>query len=439
MARLRGSGWVFGGQFYALALALPTSILLARVLGPSGKGTITVVQLIANVSTVVLGIGLPGTITYLSARREVDGPMVTRIAWIWAACVAGLLGAIVLAAGGWLSETLFGDADPMFLTFGAITALPAMVLVLNGSFLIGTGRTREYAILNAAVQTGQVATFGVLWLLGRLTPMTAVFAWSACALAGAVAGSGLVWRHRSEALAAPVATLMKRGWKFGLASWFASGLGLLSLRADMFLVSAMVGTAAVGVYSISVTFAELALHLPNSVYAVMFPKISAEGAASSGVAARVNRSLWPLTMLFALSIAAAAILFVPLLFGDEFSGSIAPLWLLVPGITASAMGVVASAYLAGIGRPQAGAWASGVNIVINIGLNLLLIPVFGLAGAAVASSISYAAGAALLVFWFVKESGVSVGEALVPRREEIVSFVSAARAALRERFATTEA
>lgn len=438
MARLRGSAWVFGGQFYALALALPTSILLARVLGPSGKGTITVVQLIANVSTVVLGVGLPGTITYLSARREVDGPTVTRIAWIWAACVAGVLGAIVLAAGEWLSETLFGAADPRYLIIGAIAALPAMVLVLNGSFLVGTGRTREHALLNAAVQTGQVGAFVVLWLLGGLTPLSAVVAWGAFALAGAAAGSGLVWRHRSDTPVAPVVALVKRGWRFGVASWFASGLGLLSLRADMFLVSAMVGTAAVGVYSISVTFAELALHLPNSVYAVMFPKISAEGSASSEVAARVNRSLWPLTMIFALLIAAAAVVFVPLLFGSEFSGSIAPLWLLVPGITASAMGVVASAYLAGIGRPQAGAWASGVNIVVNIGLNLVLIPLFGIGGAAVASSISYAVGSGLLVFWFMRESGSTVGETLVPRLDDIRSFLSATRDALRERFAPNE-
>lgn len=428
MARLRGSAWVFGGQFYGLLLAFPTGILIARALGADGKGTITVVQLIAGVSTVLLGLGLPGIVTHLSARGEIDGPSVSRIAWLWALLVSGALMLASQLAGREIARVLLPGARADFLFLGALAAMPAMVNVLNSSFLMGKGRTRAYALLNASTQTGQLGCLVALWALNSLTPWSAVISWLIVTSAGALAGTLVIIRVRADAPIRTLSGLFSRGWKFGLASWLASGLGLLSLRLDMFLLSAFLGTVAVGLYSVSVTLAEMAWQLPNAVYAVMFPKISAEGAASADLAARVNRVLWPLTMALSLGIALVAIWLVPVLFGKGFASAVLPLWLLIPGIIAYSIGIVPSAYLAGVGRPQAGAWASAANILVNLALNVVLIPRYGLGGAAVASSFSYAASSIMLVAWFGRASGVSLGQTLVPRRADARMVSDAVRA-----------
>lgn len=431
MVRLRGAAWVFVSQVTSLVLAVPISVLFARALGPSGKGTVTVAQLIGGVGAMILGVGLPGAITHLAARREVDGAGVVRLAWLWAAGASAVLLAAVAVGGTWLADALFDSAGVRYMVLGCLSVLPLLVTGLNGGYLLGRGRLKQYSLLNISVLGVQLVIFFALWALERLTPATAVGAWLVVVTGGALASTIMIGAERDAGAIRSPRSIVARGWRFGVASWLASGLGMLSLRVDMFLVSGMAGAAAVGVYSISVTFAEIAWYLPNALYTTLFPKISAEGAERAEVVARVNRALWPVTLAFALFMALASVWLIPLLFGAEFAGAVAPVWLLAPGIAASAAGIIPGAYLAGIGKPQAGAVSSLVNVVANVALNVVLIPAYGVPGAAIASTLSYAVGAAVMVVLFRRETGIGLRQTLVPSLSDFAGFWNATVGAVR--------
>ena len=87
--------------------------------------------------------------------------------------------------------------------------------------------------------------------------------------------------------------------------------------------------------------------------------------------------------------------FLTLYFGPEYEESIRPLRLLLPGILGFAVARVVWPVLQAGGHLRRVLLATGTAVVTNIVLNLLLIPRFGLTGAAIATSISYG-GMALL-------------------------------------------
>jgi O-antigen/teichoic acid export membrane protein len=93
----------------------------------------------------------------------------------------------------------------------------------------------------------------------------------------------------------------------------------------------------------------------------------------------------------AAAIAAAALAgwLVPFVFGTAYRGSIEPLRWLLPGTLAFSLQSVLSNYIAGRGRPRLVliAWLAGA--VVAIAADLVVIPAFGIAGAAIVSSASY--------------------------------------------------
>ena len=185
---------------------------------------------------------------------------------------------------------------------------------------------------------------------------------------------------------------------YGFQIYPASVTGYFSYRSDVLILSAMLGdAAAIGLYTFAVSLAELTFFVPDSVSTVFYPRVaSMERDAADALAPQVARFTVLITTLSVLLLIPAAFLAVIVILPDFF-GSIVPFLVLMPGIVALSISKVLAGYIGGLGLPLSVAGASGANLVINIVANLLLIPPLGIAGAALASLISYSVHAALLV------------------------------------------
>ena len=102
--------------------------------------------------------------------------------------------------------------------------------------------------------------------------------------------------------------------------------------------------------------------------------------------------------------------------------ALVPLWLLLPGIVFMAAAKVISSYLSGIGKPIYTTYIAGGAVIVTVALDLLLIPPYGISGAAIASTITYT-GTAIASVWLLKaESGAGWLEALVVKREDFARY-----------------
>ena len=421
--RLRGSAWVFAAQIGKTALSIPLGILLARTLGASGKGAISVVQTVAAVTVAVLHFGLPSAVMWLAARGKASGRQAVSLG-ATLALASVLLGLIVVSIlGGMRVAALFGLQPAGLLVFAVAGLVPSMLGYFTDAWLVGRGRVRSTQIVDVTALVAQLALLAALAVVHRLTPETALAVWLAATAVAALWKAGIVLADRSAGTVWSPGPLWTEGRGYGLQSWLGSTVNLLSLRQDVLILAAIAGTGAVGVYTIGVTAAELAWYVPNALQSVATAKFSAE-EDSLELARRLNRSVWPVTLLLCLAILAVVAPLLPIVYGPAFRASILPLALLLPGILATSMSSSLAAWLAGRGHPGDPALANFVNMVVNVIANLALVPHLGAAGAALASSISYTAGSALILWRFAKRSGSAPAAALVPRRSDVTAIAA---------------
>ncbi len=429
--RVRSASWIFGAQVLSLAASFPMSILLARALGPEGKGTLSVVQLIASFSAILLNFGIGQALTYYGARREASGRDTVVMSYGFSLVVVTILATVMYFAGDWLSDALNVN-DVTLIWIGTLATFPVLLAQFLNAYVVGTGAIRNASLVSVGSLVFQLISMVVLWALGRLTPESAILVWAMAVSGVALALTWMAWPRESQKGVAPgPAVLLRRMWRYGIAAWPAGILGTAAQRFDVFLLAYFQGPAAVGVYSIAVTMAELSSYVPNALSGVLIPKVAAAREAGMEITLRLGRVTWIVTALTGLAVFVVGAPLIPLVFGSEFRASIVPLACILPGIVMLSLATTPSSYLAGMGHPGDLTIAAGLNVFVNITANVILDPLFGATGAAIASSLSYAASAILIITFFVRRSGAPVGELLIPRLDDFTLLISAARTALR--------
>jgi O-antigen/teichoic acid export membrane protein len=151
-------------------------------------------------------------------------------------------------------------------------------------------------------------------------------------------------------------------------------------------------------------------------------------------AGRIAAVLTRTTIVVALLTAIPAFVLGPRLvrfvYGSEFADAGVALRLILPGVVAYSVVAILSRYIVGRGRPGTSTVVLLLGLFTNVVMNLVLIPRYGILGAAAASSISYAATAVATLAVFRRLSGRGWAETLIVRRSDILAVGRAAAAAM---------
>jgi len=160
----------------------------------------------------------------------------------------------------------------------------------------------------------------------------------------------------------------------------------------MFIVNYFLGPSDVGIYSISVGMSELLWYFPNAVGFVIFPKAaSTKTEVMNHFTPRVFKITLGLTALGAILLIFLGKPLIGYVYSSSFLPSYAPMVTLLPGVVLLGGAKVLTNEIAGRGYPEYNSINSGLALILTIILDLILIPRYGVIGAAMASSISYSA------------------------------------------------
>jgi O-antigen/teichoic acid export membrane protein len=177
---------------------------------------------------------------------------------------------------------------------------------------------------------------------------------------------------------------------FGLRGYIGNVLQFFNYRLDMFILNYFLGPASVGIYAVSVRLAELLWYLPNAVGFVIFPRAAASKPEEMNVfTPRVFRATLGLTALGALGLAFVGRPVINLVFSSAFVGAFIPMLVLLPGVVLLGGAKVLTNELAGRGYPHYNSLNAGLALILTVVLDLVLIPRYGVVGAALASSAAY--------------------------------------------------
>ncbi|MGH7596074.1 MAG: flippase [bacterium] len=439
-----------GTSLASIPLAIATSIIVARALGPVGKGVYELVLATAALLGMVLGFSLSSGVTYVVARGKAKlGALALQL--VWFAFLVGLLAMAILVA---LRHTNFaGTFLPVEMRGWSIVAISLLLIftemsgywraMLNGCQEIIQANWREF-ISRVAIFLFMLAAIGV-WAAAGSKASAVALVWIIIAVA-ILKGPLFLHALRPFLRKSGVDQLEvsgNDGWRtsiktsglsevirFAVPSYLSNLTQFLNYRLDVFFVSFFAGAAAVGLYTLSVTLAQTIWLFSNAAAMVLLPRIASLQEAKMETAAQTARvtrlALW-LSAISALLLALVAEFLLTRIYGEAFRGSLAPLMWLLPGIAIfSATNVIAS-YLAGIGKPRLNWFASLAGLFVTVTLNLLLIPRLSIVGAAISSTASYITSTILTICFFVRESGVHAREVLLPTMKDADFLASQAR------------
>lgn len=392
---------VFGAQASLLVCTILTGVLVARMLGAGGKGLLALAMLIPGTLALLLNAGAGMGAVYLAGARRYG-----------LSTLAGTLSffGIVTAAVGWVlcvAAWRVGLIDvilpqvPLALGGLALLALPALLLTgFYTSLLQASGRMA----MVAGVTTGQ----GVATLVLTAAALAVFDGYVAAAVAAASAAS-VVAAFLAGAALRRIGVDLRPRWHagamrgvlgFGLRGHPSNIFQFFTYRLDVFIAGAVLGPAAVGVYTVAVALAELLWHLPNAIGFVIFPRAaSSDGREMNAFTPAVARVTLALTLAAAAIMAALGRPLIRFVFSPAFEDAYIPLLALLPGVVALGGAKVLSNDLAGRGYPQYNTITASAAFACTVALDLLLIPRLGILGAAAASSAAYIATAGLTWFW----------------------------------------
>jgi O-antigen/teichoic acid export membrane protein len=208
--------------------------------------------------------------------------------------------------------------------------------------------------------------------------------------------------------------------KYGWLNQCAIIAQLFSFRISYYLLNYYSGKELVGIYSNGIAIAESIWLISRSISLVAYSKIvnQTDATTSQKVVIEMSR-LSVLACFFAL----LPLLVLPpgfykLIFGHEFGPINRIIWFIAPGVFFFNLVMVISIYFSGTGKYYINAIASAAGLPVTIVASLILIPLMGAQGAALAASISYTVTALITIYYFKKESGCTF-RTLLPSKTDL--------------------
>jgi O-antigen/teichoic acid export membrane protein len=421
--------FTLGTQTAVAGLSLVNVVIVARTLGPAGRGEVALLMTIAYLSSQIALFGVEQANVNLAGIRPQSRPALATNSLVLAVLfgviaiglVAGLIAIVPAVGGGLASGTLWVS----------LASIPLLIFQSYLLFLVRSGY--RFAFANAGYMTVpivNVAVNGLLAAIGAISVSTAFAAW----LGGQALGTLIfAWcvQYRIGGFGRPDPRLAREMVAFGLKAQGGRIMMLGNYRFDQWLVGGISGARELGLYSVAVAWAEALFHLPSALAAVQRPDLVRASRRETARQTRlVFRAAVLITLPLALAIVAAAPVLCVTVFGDDFRGSVNELRVLAAG----AFGILAIKLLGNAltaqGKPVLETAAIGIAFVATVTLDVLLIPAYGGLGAAVASSVAYLAGGVAVALLFTRAFGDRLGN-LVPRRGDLAALWVRARAVLR--------
>ncbi|WP_171006870.1 oligosaccharide flippase family protein [Shimia litoralis] len=392
----------YARQFLTGAAQLGLILISARTLGATQTGHLALALVFPKVLAAFLNLGMGSANVYFIASRQVA----PQTAWAYARnlttimSLLGLcLGAVVISIA---SELFFAGIDESALAISLI-ALPCILLVsATASILQGM---QDFPAFNRAVLFQPVlAFFGVviLWLFDTVNLKLLIILVSLShGIAGISALVALSLRIPLVSGGVPTGQYARKAFGYGVKSHLSNLLTYLNYRTDIFLVNAIAGPSAAGLYAIAIRLAEQVWLISQAFATIALPRFSTltiTDNARNKVAPQMARiALW-LTISAAGLLAVCAEPLIALLFGAEFVASSATFRILLIGVVALSASQILASDLASRGLVGMNLTIMALVLFVNIAGNLKLIPEYGIEGAAMATSGAFAAGLAARLF-----------------------------------------
>lgn len=410
-ASLKGKGvlGILSGTFLTRAAAFLGSIVLVRVMSKSDYGTLSSLENIYTYTYLLAGMGLNNAVFRWLVIKEQDGERKGVFEYVLSRGTVFNIALVCVVSLGWFVLPLD------FSSSAAAWMLPAMLLAIPFQFAYETGVFSFRALfMNRAFAVMAIAVVSLVWVSKVVGASLfgiggVVLSWPfAYAVAAAVVLAVFALRVFRGVRAVSVPKIERRSIiAYSLQYMVTNDMWMLFMQNDLFMIGAISGSVeAVADYKVAYVFPMVLGLVCSAVGTFVAPYFIKHESDGRWVWRNYKRVLVANTGAVggaALLIGIVAEHLVGLVYGDRYA-NVVPLLLLllVASFLNNGIRYASANLLAAMGRIRTNMVVAATGVVLQILLNLALIPRFGVNGAAITGIIVYGLMAIAVTAYFVK-------------------------------------
>lgn len=398
----------FISRFLILILSFGLVIFSTNMWGSEGKGTISIV--IANVAMVSFfsSVFSGSSTSYFARKFKVEQVLVYSYLW---SVIIGVAVPLIFS---------FASIQTEFLYHLIAISVFSSLLSTNISLFIGTQNIRFFNIYTVLQQLVHVLFIIILIYIVKLKDVSVYFlAQIFCLIFLFLTSFFLILKKCKFSEFSFSKTVFLNMLEYGWKTQLSAFIQFLNYRLSFYFLEYFEGIAAVGIFSIGITFSEAIWTITRSIAVVLYSDVvNSENREESIVKTKSSLKLsFSLMLVFVLGIIIIPGFVYTHIFGNEFGETKQIMLLLVPGIFAIAVSDMIGYYFSGIKELKILNIKSIVGLLITVGFSFFAIPKWGIWGACLVTTSSYVVSAAILFWKFYQSTDFKIKDYIISKDE----------------------
>ncbi|MBN2406077.1 MAG: oligosaccharide flippase family protein [Elusimicrobia bacterium] len=403
--------FAFQGWFFITTMLI--SIIVARALGPAGKGVYAFIFVVILTALDILRLNMDISSVYHIGMKKYNIGEILTIYFVLTIVLSIFTVGIYYIFSGPIHTYFLKDVDSDYLRI-AIFSIP--ILLMNyylSSALWGLNEIVKMNIVRVLRPLSFLIMIVFILLFMSKNILYFIMAYMVSFLLAVFCGLYFLRKHVGKISAKINVILLKSLIFYGFKGAPGQILTSILYRIGPYMVTYYLGVRSMGFYSIAL-YAELLWQIPYAINIALFPVLSStEPEIKAGLTRDICRNSVFIAYCFAILLIIISKYLIKGFYGDVFSPAIIPFRILLVGTAAGSVTRVMRSYFYGIGKPEINTYVSIIVILVTPFLYMLFIKRGGLNGAAVATASVYISTAAMLTILFLKHTKSRFSDTLI--------------------------
>lgn len=383
------TGWLFFGNILRTVITLFVGIYVARYLGPSNFGLLSYAISFAMLFSAIATLGLDGIVVRELVKNESRRDELLGTAFFLKGLGASLSLGIIIVAVKFTANDNFTSLLILIIALAAIFRSFGVIDFYFRSKVLSryTVYARTFSIILSTL---------IRFLLIYIRAGIVYFAF-VILVESAILTIGFITVYTKQSLSlfnwkirlSLIKELLRDSWPLILSGMAVS----IYMRIDQVMIKAMMDAEAVGNYAVAVKLSEAWYFIPVAITGSVFPAIVNARKVSEKLYYERLQSLYSLMIWLSIGIALPIMFLagdiIKLLFGEQYQHAAGVLKIYVWSLVFSSLGVASGKYLLTENHTRISFLRTFVGMLINVLLNIALIPKYEINGAAIATLLSY--------------------------------------------------
>lgn len=384
------------------------SIILARVLGPEERGEVIGATLLPLLMLSLGALGLYEAILFHAAQNRDSLNSIITISLL----LSVFLGIASIILTNFLLPVMLGHAksSTLMLAKWFQFMIPfGMIHISCSSIIRGLARMNTYNILQLIIPGGMAIGVALFSLAGVLNLSSAVvlhlFLTIVASIMSFIAMLNVTKFSNLELNIELASSMLKYGVRVYAGNVFVTA----NARLDQLLLVPLVSATQVGYYAIAVKVAEITGYFATVIMIVSVPRLAAINSKEQQIQAAIflYRQYWWPSVLFKLLVCPLIYILLPVVYGEQYKPAILITLILVMASIFHDGKKVLSGIMQSLNHPWSASKAEIFAVIVTLILLPIVIPLIGIAGAALVSFISYGVAMTMLATELLKRYKLS--------------------------------